>query len=129
MESRDWAEMQDQADFKCARPEVVEELALRKSRQHCRRLVFDNDFHIHDHVQADSREWFSFVADRDNNLTVHPVASRTKFSLQCQRVHVFEETVAQSIVDVIKRTDDRLSYPMFEQRFGGHVIAWRGDVT
>ena len=106
--------MEDETYFESTRAEVVEKLPLCKRREHGGGLVFDDDLVVDDHIQADCRQGFAFVVDGDNIFTIYFVPASAKFPFERQRVDMFQETISESIVDMIERADNRLSNLVFE---------------
>ena len=76
--------MEDQTDFQSAGPQVIQRLTSSERRKYRRGLQFNNNSRINDEIKPYGCQWFVSIGNRNYQLSVHGVAARNEFTLQCQ---------------------------------------------
>ena len=121
--------MQDQTDFQSTGPQVVQRLTSSKRRKYRRGLQFHNNSRINDEIKPYCCQWFASIRNRNYQLSVHGVAARPEFTLQCERIDSLQKTEPESIIDLEERANDRGGRFPLEQTMSTHAEVLTASVT
>lgn len=91
------AEVEEQGNLQVCRSKVVQELSLSGGWKDVRRFDLNNVFFVDDHVHTLSCEHLTAEPNGDRNLATNHSAACHKVTLEGERVHMLQESVAQQM--------------------------------
>jgi hypothetical protein len=113
--------MQKDSDLEFGRLQVAPNLTSRGFVKLVRRLDFNDEFFIYNHVESLIPKVDTLVEDWDTNLTSYAVATSQQFSLERHDVDVLEKTESKNVVDLEEGSNDGMRELFQDQSLWTHL--------
>ena len=99
------AEMEEESDLEIGGAEVVVELAPGGRVEKLRRLHFDDEAIVDQHVEALGTEQLALVRNTNRHFQVYLMTTRGQLSIEREDIDVLEKPIPKGVVHFVERTN------------------------
>ncbi len=100
------AEVKDEADVDLGGSQIIYELSFVCTYDSFSRFYFKDDLSVYQDVRYIISYFFIFIINMDRHLLLYLESSSTQLNSKSIFINLFEETVTQGVVNLVKRIDD-----------------------